>query len=365
MNTQRRQSTVTALLFLAPFLATIAVFFVYAFLRALYFSGTDYNLFNTPKLVGARNYANLLGDPLFRSALTNTLLFSFITTVAQTILALLMANVLNRRLRGITFFRSAWYMPSITSSVVIGLIFLWLFQRRGIINYLITQFIAYRGVIGAFLLILVLAQVLQVLWERARKLPAAWTDPALAALSALIALIGTWLLSSAGVVSVAATDPIDFSWYATDQKLLGILPVPLATIILQNVFTTVPTLMIFFLAGLQNIPRALYEAAEIDGANKLQQLLFVTVPMLRPVTFYVVTVGLIGTLQMFDQVAIIGSAAPLRSIVTLAYYVYNYVFQGGVSQVGLATAAAIVLAVITLLFVLIQRRFLVSDEALS
>ena len=363
MNTLRRQSTLTALLFLAPFLLTIAVFFAYAFVRVVYWSFTNYDLFHAPQLRGLKNYADMLGDPSFRTALTNTLLFSVITTVTQTVLALLVANLLNRRLRGISFFRAAWYMPSVTSSVVIGLIFLWLFQRRGIVNYVLAQFEAYRAVILAFVLILVAVQVAQVLFERARGLPAGWTDPALAAISALVAALGTWLLSSFGAAPVYPAQPLDISWYATTGKLLGVLPIPLATIIIQNVFTTVPSLMIFFLAGLQNIPRGLYEAAEIDGAGKVQQLLYVTVPMLRPVTFYVVTVSLIGTLQMFDQVAIIGSAAPLQSTITLAFYVFRNAFSGGVSSAGIASAAAIVLLLITLLFVWVQRRFFVSDEA--
>lgn len=365
MNTQRRQEITTALIFLAPLLVTLAVFFVYAFVRALYFSFTDYNLFNDPSLVGLRNYVNIFADGLFTTALTNTLLFSIITTFLQTVLALIVANILNQKIRGLTFFRTAWYMPSITSSVVIGLIFLWLFQRRGIFNYLLTQFIAVAPVVGAFLAVMILVQIVQVLFERARRLPASWFDPALAAISALVAFAAAWLLLNTGVVSVRDVPPVDISYYATDAKILGILPVPLATIIAQNTFTTVPTLMLFFLAGLQNVPRALYEAAEIDGATKVQQFTKVTVPMLRPVTFYVVTTGLIGTLQMFDQVAIIGNAAPLQQRITLAYYVYARAFAGGVSEVGLATAAAIVLAIITLTIVLLQRRFFVADEAHS
>ncbi|WP_027481812.1 carbohydrate ABC transporter permease [Deinococcus pimensis] len=363
MNTQRRQEITTALIFLAPFLVTLAVFFVYAFVRALYFSFTDYNLFNDPTLVGIKNYTDIVADSLFTTALANTLLFAFITTFLQTVFALIVANILNQKIRGLAFFRTAWYMPSITSSAVIGLIFLWLLQRRGIFNYLLTQFLAYAPVIGTLALVLVAAQVVQVLIERARRLPASWFDPALASVSALVAIALTWLLTSLGVVGVRDVPPVDISYYATTARIGGVLPVPLATIIAQNTFTTVPTLMLFFLAGLQNIPRALYEAAEIDGATKVQQFTRVTVPMLRPVTFYVITTGLIGTLQMFDQVAIIGAAAPLAQRITLAYYVYSRAFAGGVSEVGLATAAAIVLAVITLIIVLLQRRFFVADEA--
>ena len=79
-----------------------------------------------------------------------------------------------------------------------------------------------------------------------------------------------------------------------------------------NTWTTAPTFMLLYLAGLQDIPRELYEAAAVDGANRWQQFRYVTVPQLKHITFLVMALGLIGTLQMFDQVAIIGSAAPLR-----------------------------------------------------
>ena len=121
--------------------------------------------------------------------------------------------------------------------------------------------------------------------------------------------------------------------------------------------------MLFFLAGLQSIPGSLYEAADIDGATPFQKLMNVTVPMLRPVTFYVVTVGLIGTMQMFDQVAVIGSAAPQDTLITLAYYVYTNTFKNGAAPVNMASAAAIILALIILSMVFIQRKFFVAPEA--
>ena len=89
----------------------------------------------------------------------------------------------------------------------------------------------------------------------------------------------------------------------------------------------------------------------------------VTVPMLRPVTFFVITVGLIGTMQMFDQVAVIGSAAPQDTLITLAYYVYTNTFKAGAAPVNMASAAAIILALIILAMVFVQRRFFSSEAA--
>ena len=152
------------------------------------------------------------------------------------------------------------------------------------------------------------------------------------------------------------------SWLNTQARIL-FLPQTLWSVALMNVFTTVPTLMLLFLAGLQSIPVALYEAAELDGAGRVRQFLYVTVPSLTPVTFAVVTLGIIGTLQMFDQVAILGDAAPLQSRVTLAFYIYANAFpEGAASRIGMSSAAAILLGVLTLIIVYLQRAVGISDK---
>ncbi|GEM47783.1 carbohydrate ABC transporter permease [Deinococcus cellulosilyticus] len=379
-----RRDTLTAYAFLAPFLLTLLVFFFYGFVRAVYFSFTDYDLFNPPKFVGLKSYINIFQDDKFRIALTNTLLFSFVTTTLQTAGALLLAVVLNQRIRGLMFFRSAYYMPSITSSVVITLVFLWLFQKKGIANYLTTQFTQYTPHIVLFVVVLVVAQIIQVIFERLREAKnyvpehreatsfdalarirrvtyVHWSDPLLLWISAAIGGIAVLVASFMGWIQPRDVATFDFDWVYNTDKLFGLLPIPLLFIILMNTFTTIPTLMLFFLAGLQGIPTSLYEAAELDGATPGQKFWYVTVPQLQPVTFYAVTISLIGTLQMFDQVKVIGDAAPLDSIITLSYYIYNYSFRGGSSLAGMASAAAMILAVLTLLVVLVQRQFF-KDE---
>lgn len=357
------REALTAYLFLAPFLLTLMVFFFYGFVRAVYFSFTDYDLFNPPQFVGFKSYLDIFQDDKFRIALSNTLLFSFLTTTLQTVGAILLAVVLNQPIRGLMFFRSAYYMPSITSSVVITLVFLWLFQKRGIANYLTTLFAQYQPYIVLFFGVLALVQIAQVLLERARVKKAAggflisWFDPLLMWVSVAVAGIAVLVASFMGWISPRDVATFDFDWVYNTDKLFGVLPIPLLFIILMNTFTTIPTLMLFFLAGLQGIPSSLYEAAELDGATPWQKFVYVTLPQLKPVTFYAITISLIGTLQMFDQVKVIGDAAPLDSIITLSYYIYNYSFRGGSSLAGMASAAAMILAVLTLLVVLIQRQF--------
>jgi multiple sugar transport system permease protein len=359
---------VAAYLFLAPFLITLLIFFGFATARAVFYRFTDYDLFNTPEWVGLRNYANLLRDERFLTALRNSLVFAAVVTSVQTFGALVMAAALNRKIRGLNFFRAAFYMPSITSSVVISLIFLWMYQRRGLVNWLLTQFSAWLPLLGVFVLLLVAVQVLQVLFERSRAFPAGWFDPALFVISLLVAAAGTWLLAFLGVIAPRQVPPVDFTWLQTRQEVPAGFPfflrapIPLIAIMIQNIFTTIPTFMLIFLAALQDVPKSYYEAAALDGASPTQQFFFITIPAVQPVTFLVVTLGLISTLQMFDQVAIFGSAVPLRSVITLAYFVYDRMFPGAqLPEVGFASAAAIFLAVLTLLIVLVQRLFIRAE----
>jgi multiple sugar transport system permease protein len=360
------REAITAYVFLLPFIATLLIFFGYAFVRTIYFSFTDFDLFVVKNIVGINNYIKIFEDGLFRIALANTVLYSIITTVLQTFGALLLAIVLNQKLHGMVFFRTAYYMPSITSSVVITLIFIWLFRPTGMISFIGNWVYNHGQLILAFVGLLVLFQGLQVAWERSQKLPVGAFDPVLMISSTILALIGVFLLNLTNVVVAGSAPPEQLTWVSTRERFLGLIPYPLLVIIIQNVFTTIPTMMLFFLAGLQGLSRSLYEASGLDGATPWQQLIYITIPMLRPVTFYVVTLSIIGTLQLFDQVSLFeGANAPLESTVTLAFYVYRNVFRpsdGGLPQIGMASAAAIVLAVLTIIIVLIQRRFVVSDS---
>jgi multiple sugar transport system permease protein len=117
--------------------------------------------------------------------------------------------------------------------------------------------------------------------------------------------------------------------------------------------------MVIFLAALQNIPSYVYEAAQIDGANAWQTFRKVTVPLLRPTTFFVVTLGLIGCFQVFDQVYIIGGG---DATLTVAVLVHRNAFGSG-SNMGLATATAMILFVIIFVFTVLQRRFFGGERA--
>jgi multiple sugar transport system permease protein len=127
----------------------------------------------------------------------------------------------------------------------------------------------------------------------------------------------------------------------------------------QNIFTTAPTFMIMFLAALQDINPAIYEAASIDGANGWQKFWTITLPMLRPIILLVSVLGTIGTLQIFDQVYLATAGGPLGTTNTPVYEVFTRALgKLGPIEMGYGSALAIILFAIIFVFTFIQRRYL-------
>ncbi len=280
---RKRSEALTAYAFLAPYLFIFLTFTVFAIGYAFYLSFTRYNLLRPPEWWGLEGYQRVLSDELFIiKALPNTLKYVAIVVPIQTALSLILAFALDQKLRFRRLFRTIYYLPSVSSSVVVSLIFVWLFSPLGVINQ-------------------------------------------------IFGLSNNWL------------NDVDTAF-----------PV----IMLLNIFTTSGTLMLIFLAGLQDIPTSLYEAASIDGANKFQTFLHVTIPMLRPVVFFVVTVGIIGCFQVFDQIFVMTAGGPLDSTTTVTYLVYKWAFRDTSIKMGQASAVAFILTLIILVVTFVQRRII-------
>ncbi|RLC82812.1 MAG: sugar ABC transporter permease, partial [Chloroflexi bacterium] len=111
----------------------------------------------------------------------------------------------------------------------------------------------------------------------------------------------------------------------------------------------------------QDIPVTYYEAAMIDGANRFQIFRYITVPLLRPVIFFVVTMGLIGCFQVFDQIYVMTAGGPLGSTLTIAYLIYKNAFQSTTPRMGYASAMAFVLAVMIFVATMLQRRIIETE----
>jgi len=282
------------LAFAAPWLVGVLVFGIYPILASFYFSFCRYNILRPPKWVGLENYTLLFyDDPLFWKSLWNTAWLTAIALPLQLGAALGAALLLNAKVRGQSFFRTAFYLPSLVPAVATGVVWLWLLNPEyGLINAAL-QAVGIRG-------------------------PGWMTDPAWS--KPALVLVGIW--------GMGAT-------------------------------------MVIFLAGLQQVPNSLYEAAVVDGANRLQRFRNVTLPMISPVIFFNLVMGIIGSFQYFTHVYVMsaGNAAvsgtsgtgaqglggPEASTLVYPLYLYQNAFL--FFRMGYASAMAWILFLIVAVLV--------------
>ncbi|HYE36411.1 sugar ABC transporter permease [Methylocaldum sp.] len=282
-TTERYREAVSAYFFLLPSLVVLSLFVFGPLVFILAVAFFDWNLFRPEQhFLGAANFVELAGDELFFTALRNTAVYALGVVPIQTLLALLLALAVNQNIPARGFFRAAFYIPAITSSVVTSIIFLWIYSKPGLLNYVLSWF----GIVGP-------------------------------------------------------------DWIGSPKYALG-------AIMALNVWSTSGYFMVAFLAGLQAIPVSLYEAARIDGASSWGRFRHVTVPGLKPTLFFVVTLGIIGTFQVFDQIYMMSAGGPVNATTTLSYFIYISAFR--YFRFGYAAAAAVVLFAIILLVTRVQQK---------
>ncbi|MCX7593565.1 MAG: sugar ABC transporter permease [Fischerella sp.] len=273
-------------LFMTPAILVLMSFVVLPIVWAVFLSFHKVQLLGGIKydFIGFRNFTRLLEDERVWIALKNTAEYVAIVVPTQTVLALILAVTLNSGIRGKNWWRILYFLPTVTSSAVLTLIFMWIYNTNGLLN----NFLAFL------------------------KLPT-------------------------------------YNW-------LGDPAVALKGIMIMNIWSTAPFYMVIYLAALQDIPQSLYEAAELDGANDWQKFIYVTIPMLKPVTFFVMAMGIIGTFQLFDQSYIFsnGNGGPNNATLTVVLLIYQAVFRN--LQMGYGSAIAFLLAVVIIAITLIQRR---------
>lgn len=277
-------------LFLLPACAIIGAFVLYPMLHAVMASLTDYNMITESRFVGADNYRMLMQDPFFWNSLKNTLLYLLVVVPVLVIAPIFLALLVNRSLPGIKLFRAVFYLPVITSLVVTGLIWKWVYEEQGILNY----FLLSTGI----------------------------TDDPVAFL----------------------TDPAN--------ALFSVMAV--------TVWTGLGYYMVIYLAGLQSIPRHLYEAAEVEGVSKWRQTLFITIPLLKPSIAVVAVMSSIAAMKVFEEVYVMTQGGPLDSTKTLVYFIYQSAFEE--FEMGYAAAAGVVLFLLTLVLSLVNLFLLRKDR---
>lgn len=312
----------------APAVIALLVFIVAPVLMAVWVSLLDWNGQSSPfsgrsDFVGAGNYTELLArDTLahrdFMTSIRNTIYYVLVGVPLVTALSFGLALVVNQRvLRGRDVFRTIFYFPSVTSSVAVSITFLFLFQGSGVVNVILGSV----GIDGP-----------------------RWFSDSRGVLHVLLGLVGvdsapSWAGAGAG----------GLSWW----DWLSGPSVAMCAIIALTVWSSSGTFMLFFLAGLQNIPLEVEEAAAIDGASSWQRFRYVTMPMMRRSITLVLTLALIGSWQVFDQVYILSKGSPAKTTLTPAYLSYERSFGDG--RYGLGAAIAFTLFAIIIVLTGVQR----------
>lgn len=318
---------VLAWVFVGPMIVIAVLFLVIPILMALWVSVSDWSGKGSPLgssvgFVGFDNYATFLQPGLAQrdlaTSIRNTMYFVLLVVPLQTLLALGLALVLNsRRLRAKSFFRTAYYFPSVTSSVAIAVVFLFMFSASGPVNSILSAI----GVQGPNWFADARGLVHIVAGAFGVESTPSWAEGQIAGLS-----LWQWLAGP----SVAMT-----------------------SIIALVVWVSAGGYMLIFLSSLQGIDEEVNEAALVDGASTWQRIRHITVPILRPTTALVITLGLIGTWQVFDQVYIMSQGNPGKTTLTPAYLSYTTSF--GSFQWGQGTAISFMLFALIVVLTIIQR----------
>lgn len=280
----RRLEIFWAYVFLTPTLLGLAFFSLGPIVAGLAISFTKWDIMTPAKWVGLVNYRSLLTDDLFWKSFYNTIYFTIGTVPVGIVISLLLALLIDRKLKGIAIFRTVFFLPVVVSTVAAGILWGWLFNSQcGLINY-------YLGDIGL--------------------------------------LTPNWLA--------------DTAW-------------AMPAVIIMTLWKTVGYNMVIFLAGLQDVPEELYEAASIDGANWWVKLRHITLPCISPTTLFVIIMSLINSFQVFDQTYIMTKGGPAHSTMTLVYYVYENGFKW--FKMGYASAVSYAFLLIILVLTLLQLKY--------
>lgn len=276
-------------LMVTPALAHTIVWIAIPVVATFVLSFTNYEVFSAPEFIGLDNYVELWNDDVFRKATWNTVIYTFFTVPFSMAVAVVVAVLLNQKIRGRTAFRAAFFLPQVTATVAIAMVWLWMYNPQ-------------YGLLNA-------------------------------------------LMSFLGLPTQA--------WLANPDWALW-------AVILVGIWQGIGMKMLIYLAALQNIDHHLYEAASIDGASNVRQFFSITLPMLKPATFFVFVVSIIGAFQVFDQVYVLTDGGPANATTMMTYEVYRAAFQD--FRMGLACAQSVVLFAFLLVLTMINRRLTGGDD---
>lgn len=253
-------------------------------IAAIILSFTSYDMIRRPEFIGISNYLEIFRDDIFWRAVTHNLILAVIGIPISMLIALVLAIMLNQGLRAEGIFRTLVFLPHVTATVAVAMIWLWIYAP---------------------------------------------TDNGLANMA----------LSLFGIENVA--------WLtSTNTSLMAVL--------LVTIWQGIGLKMLIYLASLQGVSRDLYEAADIDGAGTLSKFRHITVPMLRPATFFVLVTSIIGNFQTFDLIYNLTAGGPANSTTVITYEIYQTAFQE--FRMGLATAQSVILLLMLVVLTVFSRK---------
>lgn len=293
---KRKREVTAAWVLCAPALILLFIFLVVPFIIAFFLSFTDQRLIpnlNMPtQFVGFRNFLRLFMDEYFHRALLNNFIFAAVVVPVQTAFALLLAVLVNQKLRFINLFRTIYFTPVVTTMVVVAIVWSFLYNPgEGFINQFIKTISG--GLLG----------------------PYGWLKDTRLALTAIMIL---------------------------------------------SIWQGVGFQMVIYLAGLQDIPAELYEAAEVDGSNAWQKFWYITLPLLKNTTIFVVISTTILAFKLFTQVWVMTQGGPQSATLTTIVLLYKEGFAQ--LRVGYASAIAVLFFLIVLFVSMVQRIYLRSEK---
>ncbi len=274
-----RKEGLAGLLFASPWAIGFLVFLAYPLIASIYFSFCDYSVLKPPVWIGLDNYAELMHDELFWTALKNTLLYAVIALPAGLATSLILAMLLNAKVKGMSIYRTIFFIPSLVPQVSLAVLWLWLLNgEHGVLNALLAKV----GIDGPN-------------WLS----DPAWSKPAMV-------LMSVWGVGNA---------------------------------------------VLIYLAGLQDVPQQLIEAADLDGATAWQKTRNVTIPMISPVILFNGIMGIIGTLQIFaEPFVMFPNGTPARSTYFYTMYLFDNAFK--YQKMGYASAMGWIMFVLVLVLTL-------------
>lgn len=287
-----RKEAVCGYLFLVPTLVLFTIFSFVTVIMGFIYAFTDMAPGNPNDFSWTvANFKFIFQDMIYLHSILNVLIYCLMSVPMTIVTSLLVAALLNRKLRGVKFFRVLYYLPAVTSGVATAFVWRWLYNESyGLFNTILTQ----------------------------------------------------WFGMAEGIHYVSAQN-----YFA------------MFCIALVSTWTGLGGNMLIYLAGMQSISPELYEAAELDGANSWQKLIKITVPLLRPTTYFILTMSLIGAFQLYDIVALIGADGNYYTQTPVTQIMASFAHGEG----GMASAQSVVLFIVIMVTTFLTQKVIKEEQA--